>query len=194
MTLRIIGGAFRSRLLKTPKGIKTRPTSAIMRKCVFDICQQHIQGKHVLDLFAGSGAMGLEALSRGAAHATFIDKDKQAIRTIEENIALLNVETSCCTYLGDAFSILKRKTIKHFDLVYIDPPYQDKGLSETDTCMYAELLEFFDQNPLLNENALVFVETSSFSKHIQTKALTHLALLNVRAFGKSLLHQYLYKR
>lgn len=77
MSLRIIGGSFKGRLLKAPTGPLSRPTMSIMRKAVFDICQSVIEDAHFLDLFACSGAMGIEALSRGAAHATFIEKDKK---------------------------------------------------------------------------------------------------------------------
>ena len=91
MTLRIIGGKFKGRLIKTPKGEKTRPTSAILRKAVFDICQNQITDARFLDLFAGSGAMGLEALSRGASHATFVERDKHSVSCLKENLALLNL-------------------------------------------------------------------------------------------------------
>ena len=92
MGLRILGGTFRNRLLKSPKGEQTRPTLAVMRKSVFDILQTQIEGAAFLDLYAGSGAMGLEALSRGASHATFVDANRFALSCIEDNICLLKVE------------------------------------------------------------------------------------------------------
>ena len=92
MSLRIIAGEFRNRLLKSPKSLQTRPTLAILRKAVFDILQPYIHQAHFLDLFAGSGLMGIEALSRGASHTTFVDNDRNAIRCIRENISLLNLQ------------------------------------------------------------------------------------------------------
>src|SRR5690349_14081953 len=92
MTLRIIGGTLRGRRLLSPKSSLTRPTTAIVRKSVFDICQEIIVDAEFLDLFAGSGAMGIEALSRGAKHVTFVDSNAQAIQCVEHNLRLFKME------------------------------------------------------------------------------------------------------
>jgi 16S rRNA (guanine966-N2)-methyltransferase len=182
MTLRLIGGQFRSRLLKTPKGSQTRPTSSLLRKAVFDICQAHIDDARVLDLFAGSGAMGLEAISRGAAHATFVELDKQAVRCIQENIRELQVEEQCRVLQGDALSCLKRlqKEGKPYDLIYVDPPYRHT--------LYNPILQFLDQSGLLKPDGVLFVEEAHPSK--LEVVLTKLMLKESRKFGDSLLHQF----
>ena len=92
MTLRVLGGKFRGRLLQSPRGSQTRPTTSMLRKAVFDILQNSIEDFRFLDLFAGSGAMGIEALSRGAKHATFVESHKDALRCINANLATLKLE------------------------------------------------------------------------------------------------------
>ena len=191
MTLKIIAGRFRNRLLKSPKGTQTRPTSALLRKSVFDISQMFIENSRFLDLFAGSGAMGIEALSRGAKHATFVDKDKNALRAIEENIHLLQIEKECTVLAGEAFIILKRLKEKkeQFDLIYIDPPYvkEDKKGSS----LYEKILHFLEENDLIANGAKVFVEEGHPSiLNPQSLALKHLKFKDTRRFGISVLHQF----
>ena len=125
MTLRMIAGQFKGRLLKTPKSTSTRPTQGMLREALFNICQMEILNARFLDLFAGSGAMGLEALSRGALHATFVEQNRQAIQCIKENIADLGVEKQTQLIPIDASRAvaLLAKQGAQFDLIYIDPPY-----------------------------------------------------------------------
>ncbi|MBS0629535.1 MAG: 16S rRNA (guanine(966)-N(2))-methyltransferase RsmD [Verrucomicrobia bacterium] len=110
-------------MLKIPKGDTTRPTSAKLRGSIFDILQNQIEGKSFLDLFAGSGSMGIEALSRGASLAFFVEKDRAAIHCIKENLTSLQIEATVLQM--DAASAVKRliREGKQFDLIYIDPPY-----------------------------------------------------------------------
>jgi 16S rRNA (guanine966-N2)-methyltransferase len=184
--LTIIGGEFRNRKLKTPKGDVTRPTSAVLRKSVFDICMSHITDAHFLDLFAGSGAMGLEALSRGAAHATFVERDKNALRSIQENIALLKVESQCSVLATDILTALKRlqKQGDTFDLIYIDPPYDNVEITPL-------ILNFIDQHALLKPDGILFVE-EGIPSHLtpETRPYPHLLHQKSRRFSQSLLHQF----
>ena len=122
MTLRILGGTFKGRLLKSPSEKTTRPTQGVLRAAVFNICQHEIEGATFLDLFAGSGAMGLEALSRGAKSATFVEKDKAAATCIRENIELLGVKEKTEVLCAPVNAALNKMT-KPFDMIYIDPPY-----------------------------------------------------------------------
>ncbi len=125
MTLRIIGGVFKGRPLKAPKTNSTRPTQGMLREAIFNICQNEIGNAHFLDLFAGSGAMGLEAISRGASHAVFVEQNRQAITCIKENISLLQVEKQTQIIPTDAARALTilAKQYSQFDIIYIDPPY-----------------------------------------------------------------------
>lgn len=120
--IRIIAGAWRSRRLESPPGLATRPTASRARETLFSMLASRLgsfEGLHVLDLFAGSGALGLEALSRGAAHATFVEQDPAAARACAANIARL----------GAAATLLRQDatrlppTPRPFDLLLLDPPY-----------------------------------------------------------------------
>lgn len=178
MSLRIIGGTFRNRPIKSPKGDKTRPTSSLLRKALFDICQPFIEGASFLDLFAGSGAIGIEAISRGAAHATFVDKDKQALDCILANLKTLAIESECTVIAGAVPAALKRLK-KPFDIIYIDPPYGQVEI--------APLLTFFDTHDLLNPGAHVFVETDH---ELTPIPLQRLVAKEKRKYGNSFLYEY----
>ncbi len=125
MSLKILGGKFKSRTLISPKTDATRPTLAVRRQAVFNILQNEIEEADFLDLYAGSGSMGLEALSRGAKTATFIETDRKAISCIKENMKLLEVESVCTLISYDVILALKKwiKSGVSFDIIYADPPY-----------------------------------------------------------------------
>ena len=119
--MRIIAGAYRGRRIAAPKGIATRPTCDRVREAAFNLIGP-VDGASVLDLFAGSGALGLEALSRGAASVTFVESDKDACRTIADNLAKLRL-TGARVACADAVWTLRRET-RSYDLVLVDPPYE----------------------------------------------------------------------
>jgi 16S rRNA (guanine966-N2)-methyltransferase len=178
MSLRILGGKFRGRLLHSPKGEQTRPTTSMLRKAVFDILQDRIEEKRFLDLFAGSGAMGFEALSRGAAHVTFVETNRLALKAIYQNLELLNIEA---TVLKKPAEEVLKKSKESFDLIYADPPYEQKGV-------YEALLKGVDEGEILRIEGILFVESKSpFPAQVKLK---HLALIDERRFGSSLLRQY----
>jgi len=188
MALTLIGGRFRNRTIHAPKGTVTRPTSALLRKTVFDICRPYLENARFLDLFAGSGAIGLEAISQGAASATFVDQDRNALACIRENIQLLHLEKCSSILKGDVVITLKRlqKEKENFDIVYIDPPYAK-------TAPLPLILELLDKGSLLAEGAIVFIEEGTPPLFdLQTLPLEHLAHKDSRTCGKSLLHQYHY--
>jgi 16S rRNA (guanine(966)-N(2))-methyltransferase RsmD len=185
MTFRIIGGTFRNRPLKSPKGQQTRPTLAIMRKAVFDILQSDVDGANFLDLYAGSGAMGLEALSRGAAHATFVETDRQSLRCIEENCRDLKIEKQCTLIGYDSLLALKKlaKDKQHFNIVYADPPYAAAAR------LNQEILSFFDTHPLLDKGGTLFLE-EAVPPSLKPDTLTALRHVDTRTFSRSALHQF----
>lgn len=123
--MRIIGGEFRSRLISMPKGVEMRPTQDKVREAVFNILGD-MTGKRVLELFAGSGAFGIEAISRGAGHATFVDNNFRCIDTIKENLGSLGIDSNRYDLVkADALKVLPKllKDDKKFDIVFMDPPY-----------------------------------------------------------------------
>jgi 16S rRNA (guanine966-N2)-methyltransferase len=127
--LRIIGGKHRGRRLRFPAGVEIRPTPDRVRETLFNWLQPRIAGARVLDLFAGSGALGLEALSRGAAHVTLVEKDRRAAAAIDA-LAREWQESAVSVEVGDALTWLGRATVAPFEVVFLDPPYDADLLSK----------------------------------------------------------------
>ncbi|MBA3391872.1 MAG: 16S rRNA (guanine(966)-N(2))-methyltransferase RsmD [Deltaproteobacteria bacterium] len=125
--MRIVGGTFSGRVLRAPAGAATRPTSEKVREALFNILGRllgPIDGAHVLDVFAGSGGVGIEALSRGAAHATFIDSGKAALLAIRGNLADLGLTDRATVLPQDAVAACARhRPAEPWRLVFVDPPY-----------------------------------------------------------------------
>jgi 16S rRNA (guanine966-N2)-methyltransferase len=121
--LRIVAGEWGGRRLVAPRGRATRPTSDRVREALFSILGP-LDGARVLDLFAGSGALGLEALSRGAAHATFVERERAALRALRDNVADLAADAEVVA--GDARAFLRAAQERgaQYDLVFLDPPYR----------------------------------------------------------------------
>ena len=179
MSLRIIAGQFKGRSLRAPKGPSTRPTQSMLRESVFNICQHEIQGARFLDLFAGSGAMGLEALSRGALHATFVESDRRAIASIRENIATLQVASETTLITSNAEQALKH-LFSPFHIIYVDPPY--------DKPVVPYIKELLDRN-LIAPDGILFIEERN-RPNPPSLHFPELILISTRRFGEALLHQY----
>jgi 16S rRNA (guanine(966)-N(2))-methyltransferase RsmD len=131
--VRVIAGTARGRKLETPTWDGLRPTSDRLREALFNILAPRVAGSRVLDGYAGTGAIGIEALSRGAAHVTFVERDPRALRLIRANLARtgLDAPADTCTIVRAAFAAM---AASHegppFDLVLLDPPYDDRSLGE----------------------------------------------------------------
>ena len=121
--MRIVAGQFGGRRLVIPKDARVRPTADRVREAWMSILGHELEGARVLDLFAGSGALGLEALSRGAASVTFVELNPPSLRALQANIAALGVEEAVTVHRGDAMRHAERLTAGAFDLVLADPPY-----------------------------------------------------------------------
>ena len=130
--MRIIAGRARAHLIKAPEGRDTRPTLDRVRENLFNILQRDVMDSHVLDLFAGSGAMALEAVSRGAAEAVLVDIDRAAIQCIEANIAAVRFQDSMRVLHCDWKAAVQRLKGENaqFDLIFLDPPYAMTDLTE----------------------------------------------------------------
>lgn len=145
--MRIIGGEARGRRLFAPEGDETRPTSDKVREALFNIIRGEVWDACVLDLFAGSGALGLEAISRGAGSAVFCDVSKKAIAAVKRNIELMRCEDKTRVIQGDWHSALSGR----YSLVFIDPPYR---LTE----VYHQAAEALLSGGHLTEDALLVME------------------------------------
>ncbi len=119
--MRVITGSARGRRLKELEGMETRPTTDKVKEGMFSIIQFDIEGRRVLDLFAGTGQLGIEALSRGAAECVFVDRRADAVELIRENVKLCQLEENARVRKGDALAYLRSG--EKFDLIFLDPPY-----------------------------------------------------------------------
>src|SRR5687767_4073898 len=127
--MRIIAGALKGRRLKTPRWDGLRPTSDKLRETLFNILAPRIEGARVLDGYAGTGALGIEALSRGAAHVTFVERDRRAVALIAENLRTCGVEADYTIEHEDVAAAL-HGAARAFDLILLDPPYDITNLAE----------------------------------------------------------------
>lgn len=195
--MHIISGRFKSRKLSAPKGDKTRPTSGRLREALFNICQHQIEGARFLDLFAGSGAMGIEALSRGAARSVFVDTSRDSIRCIHANVEAFGLEADSeimCLDVFEAMSKLAKRGYS-FDIIYADPPYgqieKTKGnaLSQHVATILDGLIDM--KLPLLKPGGALFLEDDSESLS-ERQVFKHLTLLDSRKMGHSALQRWSY--
>ena len=129
MNIRIIAGRFGGRLIAAPAGRKTHPMGERIRNALFNSIGDEIEGAHILDAFAGTGSVGLEAISRGAAHATFVEKDRTAQKIIDANITTLNVEDQTKLVKAPVASWTNTYDGPLFDIIFADPPYHDVQFS-----------------------------------------------------------------
>lgn len=184
--MRINSGIHKGRQLQVPKGGNVRPTFTKLKQAVFNICSQTLVEADFLDLFAGAGGMGLEALSRGARFATFVEQNKGAQEAISANIALLHEEGRSHLIRSDVATALHRfaKSGKTFDIIFADPPY-GQGLSD-------EVLLFVDTHPLLKKGGELFLE-DVMEKQKEAPPLTTLTLQSERRMGRSCLRHYIYE-
>jgi 16S rRNA (guanine966-N2)-methyltransferase len=189
--LKIIGGSHKQRILTSPPGSHTRPTAAMVREAVFNICQTAIADARCLDICAGSGAVGLEALSRGAAHAHFVESHSAVLRCIAKNIETLKETEQTTVMRADAVTAVLQLAQQQqlFDIIYIDPPYhQQKRWKDALFPLHTVLLYALDEYRLLTQEGWLFVETAA--EPIVWQPLTHLVHIFSRQYGSSQLHLF----
>ena len=151
--MRIIAGTARSLPLKTVEGLDTRPTTDRIKETLFNIIQDEIPGCYFLDLFAGSGQMGLEAVSRGAQYAVFVENNKKAAACVEDNIRFTKFTKETKLYNSDVLSALRAMEGKYrFDIIFMDPPYR-KGFEE-------KIIPYLLESSLVREGTQIIVETA----------------------------------
>ena len=175
--LRIISGTLKGRKLASFKGKCVRPTSDRVREALFNVLTVVWEGKTVLDLFAGTGALGIEALSRGASHVIFVEHDAHAHRVLEKNIALLHLTGSCTLVklsVAEGIGLVKR-TQQHWDVIFLDPPY-DMQLADRTLALLAE-------RDMINKGGVIVVE-----HHVRERlsdAYGKLIMSDQRMYGKT---------
>jgi 16S rRNA (guanine966-N2)-methyltransferase len=151
--MRVIAGKFKSRRLKTPRGMALRPTSDRLRETLFNILGATVQGSLFVDVFAGTGAVGIEAVSRGAEQVIFIEKSASAVKLIRDNLKSLRVAAGVAVLPFDAIRGLEQLAARKVlaDFVFLDPPYAQPA-------DYLRVLEFIDESHLLAPGGLLITE------------------------------------
>lgn len=172
--MRIISGRLGRKRLKAPSGHRTRPTTDKAREAIFNLLESriHLAEAHVLDLFAGTGALGLEAISRGAAHVTFVENDRRVMETARENADRLEVDDQALFIDGDAVSYLEEYTGPPFDVIFADPPYELEAMERLPELALEHLREPFGVFSLEHDTRIWFDD----HPHLQTQ----------RAYGRTI--------
>ncbi len=186
--MRVVGGKFRGRKLTPFKGSGIRPTSDRAREAIFNVLGPGLTGTAVLDIFAGTGALGIEALSRGAASAIFIDNSKAAAAVINKNIALCGLEKKGKIIINEvqaALAYLKRQRVRaeagagQFDLIFLDAPYNDLSLTEA-------VLGIIIEGNLLKSNGRIVCEVA---RKLPVKELPKgVTLIKEKTYGDTLIY------
>lgn len=148
--MRIIAGKHKSRVLKTLEGMNTRPMTDRMKESIFNCIGPYFDNLTVLDLFGGSGALSLEAISRGCAHSIIIDNSRDAIRVITENVNSLKESDKVSIFTSDYKLALKKLANESFDIIFLDPPYRMN--------IVGEIVEFIIDNNMLNEDGYIICQ------------------------------------
>lgn len=151
--MRVIAGTAKRLQLKTVEGMDTRPTTDRIKETLFNMISEYLADSNFLDLFSGSGAIGIEALSRGAAHASFVEQSRDAMACIRDNLAYTKLSDKADTYETDVMHALGRLNgSKKFDYIFMDPPYNQ--------LLEKKVLEYLSTSQLLSDDGLVIVEAS----------------------------------
>ena len=173
--MRIIAGKARRLPLRTLPGRDTRPTTDRIKETLFNMLSPELEGAYFLDLFAGSGQIGLEAVSRGSAYCVFVDNNKKACEVIQDNIDFTKLGSQCKLMNTDCMSALRQLEGKYrFDLIFLDPPYGHD--------LEVEILGYLAHSPVVNEHALIIIEADE-----------HTDFSYVDALGYELLREKIYK-
>lgn len=182
MSLRVITGSARGTKLKPVPGDNTRPIMDRVKEALFNIIGEDIYESRFLDLFAGTGSVGIEALSRGAEYVLFVDSNRNAIKTIRENLRRTRLESRASVSQRDALDVLRRPPHRPFSFIYIAPPqYQD---------LWWTTLRALDQNPqwhIAGAEVIVQVDPREYDNERQ---LQHLTLADQRKYGNTILLFY----
>ena len=181
--MRVIAGNARGKHLKAPSGLHTRPITDMIKEALFNVWGADIVAARVLDLFAGSGSVGIEALSRGAEQAVFVDNDKNAIRTITENLQNCGFRDGFELFHNDVFRVLDTFSRKQrsFDIIYVDPPF-------TNDRIFDDVMKVLGKAGILRDDGVLVIRTRkqrdlAFRFEKITKYRTN-------NYGESTLHYY----
>ena len=183
--MRVVAGTAKGRHLKSPNSTKTRPIIDRVKTALFDILADRVEDAEVLDLFGGVGSVGIEALSRGARHATFVELDSGIAEILRENLRITGTLDRAEVIRGDAFRYLQTAAATHrlFDLIYIAPPQYHQ--------LAAQALRQLDATPLTTPDGLIIVQIDPRERlDLATLTPLHFDLTDERKYGSTLLMFY----
>ncbi|HEU5226727.1 MAG TPA: 16S rRNA (guanine(966)-N(2))-methyltransferase RsmD [Ktedonobacteraceae bacterium] len=188
--MRVVTGEAKGRKLKAPKTPGTRPIIDRVKTALFDILADEVEDARFLDLFGGTGSVGIEALSRGAAQATFIEMNYKVLKVLRENLHITGLADRAETLQGDAFKFLQSHIeqmpghkVRAYDIIYVAPPQYHE--------MAARALALLDSSSLIAENGLVIVQIHPKERvGVATVECKHLTLTDERRYGSTLLMFY----
>ncbi|HYT27806.1 MAG TPA: 16S rRNA (guanine(966)-N(2))-methyltransferase RsmD [Ktedonobacteraceae bacterium] len=187
--MRVVTGEAKGRKLKAPKTAGTRPIIDRVKTALFDILSTRVEDARFLDLFAGTGSVGIEALSRGAAQATFIEMNHSVLKLVRENLKITGLGDRAETLQADAFKFLQSNAAQNgnaqrvYDMIYVAPPQYHE--------MAARALAMLDTSPLLAEDGLVIIQIHPKERSVVAAVpLTRLVLSDERKYGSTLLMFY----
>lgn len=173
--MRVISGTAKGKKLNSLEGLETRPTLDRVKEAVFNIIQFDIKDAVVLDLFSGSGALGIEALSRGAKEAILCDVSSKAIKIINKNLEETRLKEKAKVFSNDYLETLNKIKDKKFDIIFLDPPYKSDYIEKS--------IEYISTHNLITENGIIIVETNDKNKIDEIKAKKDLEVYDTRKYG-----------
>lgn len=184
--MRIISGTARGTKLNTLEGQATRPTLDRVKESIFNIIQNEITDSVFLDLFSGSGAIGLEAASRGAQKVILCDNSKEAIKIINKNIEKTHLQEKVKVYNLDYKTLISTKLKEKLDIIYIDPPYNSDFAIKS--------VEFIINRKLVNENSSIIIETDEEEKILKELEKQQIEIKDKRKYGRATIIFLKYKQ
>lgn len=180
--MRVISGSAKGKRLKAPSGLNTRPITDMIKEALFNVLGSRVPGAKLLDLFAGSGSVGIEALSRGARSVVFVDNSNDAVKVVTENLNNCNFSNVYQVIRSDVFKalgLLKRHDDK-FDLIYIDPPFTNEKI-------FHEIMAALDKTDILEPEGIVIIRTP---RRKEMPMYNNLHKYRLNHYGESSLHYY----
>jgi 16S rRNA (guanine966-N2)-methyltransferase len=180
--LRVISGSAKGKRLKSPVGLNTRPITDMIKEALFNVLGPRISGSKLLDLFAGSGSVGIEALSRGAHTVVFVDNSNEAVKVIKENLNNCQFNREYQVLRSDVFKALGmlQRHGNRFDLIYIDPPFTNEKI-------FNQIMAAMDEGDMLEPDGIVVIRTP---RRKEMPMFTRLHKYRSNNYGESSLHYY----
>lgn len=178
--MRVVSGSLRGMKLNTIEGDSTRPTREVVKEALFSIIMNYVEDANFLDLFAGSGAIGIEAISRGAKSAIFIDLNPNCIKVIRENVKKARIEDVSRIYNTDYKMALKKLSNEKLDIIYVDPPYNKQ--------MGIDAIERISEYDLLASDGIIIMETDT-NEEVPCE-IGRYEKYNYKRYGRNILSLY----